>query len=160
MCGIPGSGKTTWVNSYIKNPYTDIHISCDKIRFNMLEDNDEYFSHEDSVFKEFVREAQGALDNDVIENIYLDATHITKGSRNKILHQLYIPAGTEVIAVVFHVPFEICWERNASRTGRQIVPYETMMNMYKNFTIPNLTKENFDYIWIVNEKNEIEKGYF
>jgi len=47
MCGCPGSGKTTWLKDHVK-PGSAI-ISRDAIRFSLLKEGEDYFSHEEEV---------------------------------------------------------------------------------------------------------------
>ena len=50
LCGIPGSGKS----HFCKNHKDDaVHVSRDAIRFALLEDDDDYFAHEDEVYEIF-----------------------------------------------------------------------------------------------------------
>ena len=46
MCGVPGSGKTTWVKRQMMqaNGASSRHISRDTIRFNVITDEDDYFA--------------------------------------------------------------------------------------------------------------------
>ena len=87
MCGIPGSGKSTWItqNKDFFEGTTNV-VSKDKIRFALLDDNEDYFSIEDDVWTNFVRESKASLK--LYENTILDATHLSVGSRKKILNAL------------------------------------------------------------------------
>ena len=48
LSGIPGSGKTSWAKKRIEE-HGGIHCSRDEIRFSVLEDDEDYFAHEDEV---------------------------------------------------------------------------------------------------------------
>ena len=53
ICGIPGSGKSTWVRDRIAK-YGGHHISRDEIRFELLEKHGgDYFTHETAVISTF-----------------------------------------------------------------------------------------------------------
>jgi predicted kinase len=54
MCGVPGSGKSTWVR---KN-FPDITpVSRDAIRFEILDERGgDYFAYEDEVFEKFIHQ--------------------------------------------------------------------------------------------------------
>jgi predicted kinase len=147
MCGLPGSGKSTWVKDRISQ-YGGKHISRDEIRFSMLNDEDDYFANENKVFKEFVCRANEAIANDNILDVYIDATHLSRGSRAKIRKELKLTGYTGLfIAVYFDVPAEICKTRNRIRTGRELVPDSVIDNMTKSFTKPVY---GFDEVWTID----------
>ena len=60
LCGAPGCGKSTWAKQMAQNA---IHVSRDMIRFNLLNDNDDYFDKENEVFRIFVKTIQEGLNN-------------------------------------------------------------------------------------------------
>ena len=131
LSGVPGSGKTTWVKEQIaKNG--GVHCSRDEIRFSLLKDNEDYFSHEDEVVALWFEKANSAINNPEVENIYVDATHLTEKARKKTLNAL--PKGEyDVITVFFNIPLEVCIQRNEKRTGRAYVPPQTIRNMYTSY---------------------------
>ena len=79
MCGAPGSGKTYWAKKALELKSGEVPIkyfSRDEVRFEMVPEDEEYFSKEDAVFKEWIRRIQEALDSDedcyVIADAFLD----------------------------------------------------------------------------------------
>lgn len=146
MIGIPGSGKTTYAKNLIN--HTDkkcniIHISRDEIRFSLLEEKDSYFSREKQVYKIFINKIRENLKagNDVI----IDATHITWGSRHKIFRNLTNIKNLEIIGIWMRTPFLECCERNNKRKGLSKVPEHTLKDMIEHFEEPEL-KEGFTRI--------------
>ena len=157
LAGPPGAGKSTFIKQHlVKDNKKDIWISRDKIRFSLLEEGEDYFAHEDEVFSIFTTAINSALKAPDIENIYIDATHLNHSSRTKtrshITEWKYID---EYNIILFRVPESVCQERNAMRTGRELVPAEALHNMYKRYTMPKW--ENYHRIFTVNENNEMEE---
>ena len=148
MCGVPGSGKSTWIKNHLGDA---TYVSRDVIRFNLLEEGDEYFSKEDEVWAEFIRRINESLELGF--NVFVDATHISRGSRRKILKE--VKFNPTLIAIYMDTPFEICLERNAKRTGRECVPEGAIRNMYKHFEEPEFY-EGFSIIYKVKPDNKIE----
>ena len=55
MCGVPGSGKSTYLK--VHEPWfneSHVIVSRDEIRFSLLQEGEEYFSHEKEVWNIFV----------------------------------------------------------------------------------------------------------
>ena len=147
MCGLPGSGKSTWVKDRIAK-YGGVHVSRDAIRFEMLNEGDEYFTNEKKVFNKFAQLANEAIANPNVTDIYIDAMHLNKASRHKITSALRMTKYNKLyIAVYFDVSPEICKARNAKRSGRALVPDSVIDNMSKNFTKPTY---GFDEVWTID----------
>lgn len=119
----------------------------------MVKEDEEYFSHEDEVFIEWIRQINEALMNPLIENIYVDATHLNDKSRNKTLNRLIKDNIENIYNVVFNVPLDICIQRNNRRFGRSCVPEDVIKNMYKSFSMP----KNYKTIIIGEDGEEINE---
>ena len=143
--GVPGSGKSTYIKNKIKK-YGGIRISRDDIRFSLLNDTDSYFDKENEVFAEFIKQIQNAI-NSKIENIYVDATHLTEKSRNKVLNKLSLQ-NVQIHILYFDIPLYECIERNANREGRAYVPITVINNMYETLMRPNFW-EKYEYVSII-----------
>ena len=149
MCGIPGSGKSTFCHRYL----TDYaYISRDQIRFSLLNDADDYFAKEKEVMKKFLEKINMCIQwgNDFI----IDATHLTKSSRRKILSQLILPPLypiNEVYCIYMKTDLKLALERNSKRTGRKLVPNNVIKKMYEDLEEPELD-EGFEKIITIEEK--------
>ena len=155
MAGIPGSGKSTFIQNH--KSYFNEHqaiISRDDIRFSFVTENDAYFSKEIAVFNEFIRQIKNSLNENV--DTIVDATHISIGSRAKLLRHL-APAlkEVEINAIVLKVPLEVALERNSHREGLKFVPETAIENMYHQFTEPTF-EEGFDNIWIKDNEEKMK----
>lgn len=147
MVGIPGSGKSYWIEKNVSGNDVKV-ISRDKIRYSLLEDNDEYFSKEKLVWAEFVKEAQSAIEDSSIKDVILDATHLNKVSRHKIISALTIDRDNiSVCALVMFTPLDLALERNVSREGRARVPESVIFNMHNFLVMPSKKEEEIDEVF-------------
>ena len=146
MCGVPGSGKSTW----LKDKKDALVISRDTIRFQLVKENEEYFSKEKQVFKTFINTIQDALDSNTTPyEIYVDATHITKISRDKLLNALNLNNVDQIVVYVKYPLVSEAIRRNANRTGRERVPEKVIQQMYKNFERPEYDEDRiFDVVYL------------
>lgn len=144
LSGVPGSGKTTWVRKQIEQN-GGVHCSRDEVRFSLLKDDEDYFSHETEVLNIWKEKIASAIKDPEVENIYIDATHLNESSRKKVIHSL--PFGDYTITTVFFiVPLEVCLKRNELRTGRAYVPPSAIKNMYESYTTNTQYGDNVIYI--------------
>ena len=139
MCGAPGSGKTTYVREHA-SAGTSAHISRDKIRFSMVSKEEEYLSKEDDVYAEFIRQIIEALKAPWVDEVWVDATHLTKKARLKLLNEITLPLGTAngvcIYVVSLRPPLGTHLARNAYRTGRERVPDSAIRRMYDSYEDP------------------------
>ena len=148
MIGIPGSGKSTWVQKHIDSFEGKVSwISRDVIRFTLVNEDEDYFSHEDEVYDEFIRQIKSDLKT--CDVVIADATHITIGSRNKLFKSLGNSLkDVKVIAMVIKADWETIVKQNNMREGRTKVPENALRRMYSCFMMPFLDEEPFDEIWV------------
>jgi len=136
MVGIPGSGKS----SFAKKNFTNCkYVSRDEIRFSMLKENDVYFAKENQVFSTFIRTIKENLQAG--NNVIADATHISGGSRRKLISNIG-KIDYNLVFVVMNTDYKTCLARNDLRDELTKVPHSAMARMYSQFTYPN--KEDFE----------------
>ena len=156
MSGPPGCGKSTWIERQLWQD-GGTWISRDNIRFGMLKEGEDYFAHEDEVFDTFIHLIQEEINDSSSTRIYVDATHLNKTARNKVLKQLDLSEVDEINCVFFNIDSETCIERNEQRTGLARVPRSVIRRMWHTHTMPD-ADENFDKIIIIDkEGNEVIK---
>lgn len=154
MCGAPGSGKSYFAKKHLyagKNHI--VWVSRDEIRYSMIKNDEEYFSKEDAVFKEFVRKIKYYLDIEA-DAVIADATHLNWPSRRKLLNALGLLEGEhkniDIIPVVVKVDLETNIARNNERIGRACVPQDVLMRMRNAQTSP--WEDPFNYTAIMEVK--------
>lgn len=140
VIGAPGCGKSTYIQNHLKE--NELVISRDKIRFGMLNDNDEYFSKEKEVYNEFIKQIDAAIAADA--TFYVDQTSLNGAARNKLFSRLK-KKPDKVIGIYFTTSLDTILQRNAQRTGRALVPEDAVINMFNSLTKPTL-EEGFDEI--------------
>lgn len=126
MCGIPGSGKSTWATQHL--PWVP-YVSRDDIRFAMLKPNEDYFSHEKEVWQKFIDRITFYANSE--QDVVIDATHVNGASRAKLFRSLdaNIEVPFEIYLIWMDTPLYICMERNDIRTDRAKVPADAIIKM-------------------------------
>ena len=147
MCGPAGSGKTTWVREHA-TPGVSAHISRDRIRFELVHPDDYYFSREEYVYEAFIEQCAQALMSSWVDEVYADATHLTKKSRAKLVSEVerHTNCDFDLIAIVVKPELEQCLAQNAQRTGRECVPETVIRNMYNSYQSPLQDNLRYDMI--------------
>ena len=140
LIGIPGSGKTTYANNYIKE-HGGVHLSSDGIRKELYGD-EAIQSNPNEVFSLMQKRAVEAL-NDGRTVIY-DATNVTRKDRANIIAAC--PKFVRIEAHVIWATIETCIERDTAR--ERTVGQAVINKMLKRFQ-PPFYDEGFDDIKIV-----------
>lgn len=150
MVGIPGSGKSTWANNFIKDRENIVYISRDTIRFSMLKSSDTYFAHESDVFTKFVDAIVANLKygSDVIA----DATHLSIASRRKLVNALTArglqSTDYRIIFVFVDTLLAVCIQRDDARTDRQHVGASVIGRMHTQLVPPSILEQpNATEVW-------------
>ena len=155
MVGIPGSGKTTYaknLKSYFEferkneNYHID-YVSRDEIRFSLLKDGEPYFSRENEVYRIFTHMIKKGLKEG--HDVIADATHITWGSRHKLIRSIHGIDNVKIVAIVMNPPYAVCEARNMKREGRAQVPISQLRRMFEQFEYPQIEEgfERIDEVW-------------
>ena len=133
LCGVPTSGKSSWV----KNHPGYIVISSDNIIENYAKNIGSTY---DEVFPDYINEAislmlqqlRHAVENN--ENIIVDQTHLTPKVRKRKLKM--IPRHYEKIAVYFEIDKEEMLKRNHNPDRTKIVPQSVLESMHGSYSRP------------------------
>lgn len=156
MCGIPGSGKSTWIKD---NGLHDYSVSRDQLRlqyygisydgygFESMPEVSEKFVYERYMEMVEVRMRNGSF-------VVLDNTHLKMHTINSI-KQLAECYGYNIFIKIMNTPLHECLSRNKDRERLKFVSEEVIVKMNSNF---KSFKENIskDYdIKRIEDLNEI-----
>lgn len=134
MCGLPASGKSTYVSKWA---FTDDRVvHRDEVRAALRErlHSDQYFpcsaDEEYGYFLDACRYA--AID---ASGRGVDQTTLSNGSAHKLLKGLNALQPLYTTFEQVCTPLAVCLERNAKRTGFECVPEDTMISMAKSYLL-------------------------
>lgn len=146
LIGVPGSGKSTWINSQSFDKDTTVILSTDNHIEKIASRQNKTYSE---VFKDAFDEANANMNLDLahaIKNGYdivWDQTNLNPKSRKNKLRS--VPRYYKKIAVVFKIPEPTELRRRLdSRHGKNISP-ELSDIMISQFAMPT-SQEGFDQI--------------
>ena len=147
LCGIPCSGKSTYVEKLKKLDYwkDSVVLSTDDYIEKVAQENNTTYNE---IFEDCISEATRQLELAFIEakdkgkNIIWDQTNLSVKARKKKLAKLpsFYPRGV----VYFDISLEEALRRNENREGKYI-PKSVLKRMWHQFEIPTL-EEDFDYV--------------
>lgn len=130
LCGIPGSGKTTYAEKYVEENHNTIHISSDRIRAELWGDEATQ-GNNNEVFSLMQSRAIEALNNG--QNVVYDATNITRKDRSYII--ALCPKFVKIECHVVWAPISYCIYRDEFMRERT-VGKEVIDRMLKRFQAP------------------------
>ena len=151
LVGIPGSGKTTYANDYIKRHANIVHLSSDAIRKELYGDENTQ-GNPAEVFSLMQKRAIEAL-NDGHDVLY-DATNITRKDRQGIIS--VCPKFAKIECHIIWAPIETCIERDSKR--ERTVGKEVIDRMLKRFQAPYYD-EGIDVIKVILPNNFNQTSY-
>ena len=152
LCGIPGSGKTTWAKNYISKNPDFVHLSSDAIRAELYGDEN-IQGNQVEVFTLMQKKAVESLNTG--HNVVYDATSMTRKDRAGIISMC--PKFTHIQCNIIWAPIETCIERDATR--ERTVGKEVIDRMLKRFQMPYYD-EGIDEINIIRPENFDWDSYY
>ena len=144
LIGVSGSGKSTFARQHFKP--TEV-LSSDTCR-GWVSDSDTDQSATDDAFAVLQTIANKRLARGLLTVV--DATNVQHFGRGELLN-LARAHHVFAIAIVCDVPLDLCLERNAARTDRQ-VPEQAIRRQYKELrrSVAGLRKEGFRYVFVLD----------
>ena len=152
LCGIPCSGKSTFVNKLRDYEYWEnsIVLSTD----NYIEEQAKRLGMTyNEVFQDCIDEATRQLEMSFVgakeegKRIIWDQTNLSIKTRKKKL--IKVPSIYKRTVVWFQVDLEEALKRNGTREGK-FIPESILKRMYHQFEIPTL-EEGFDFVSCGND---------
>lgn len=129
MCGIPASGKDTYVTNHLANQPV---VSMDQIRENLKIDPRD---NQGQVIQTALEQARVCLRKR--QDFVWNATNLSKLAREKII-SLCRAYDAYVTIVVMTTPWDLCVQRNSKR--KSPVPPQVLTNMLSKWEPPSLTE--------------------
>jgi predicted kinase len=147
LVGLPGSGKSTWVQSKVKLGKSGV-LSSDALRELLADDpnNQNIHARIFRVMRDLLKHRL-QLERPVT---YIDATNLTPKERRPYI-KLANSFDCAIEAVLFDVPAEECIRRNRGR-GR-IVPGDVIRKMAQKLVPPD-AKEGFSRVSVVRQEHD------
>ena len=159
LCGVPTSGKSTYVEKLKKMKYwensvvlsTDAYIEKEAQRMGLT-----YNQIFDDVIGDATRELELELNmaKDKGKDIIWDQTNLSVKSRRKKL--LKLPSFYRRSVVYFEVSLEEALKRNKTREGK-FIPESILKRMWHQFEIPT-RNEDFDYVEKVDSQETVQSS--
>ena len=151
LCGIPGSGKTTYATKYISEHSNTVHLNSDNIRKELL--GDEATQGDNNLI--FSRMQNRAIDGlNFGYNVIYDATNMTRKDRAGII--AVCPKFAKIECHIIWAPIETCIERDVER--KRTVGKEVIDRMLKRFQAPYYD-EGIDEIEVILPENFNQQKY-
>ena len=157
MVGAPGSGKTWFAKQRLITGPGWFYVSRDEIRFSIIKEEEDYFSHEKEVYLEFIKKIVKGLKDPDIYYVIADATHLNWSSRNKLINNLIMAKlglnEINIIPIVIESNIDDIFKRNKQREDRAVVPNSILKKMINSMTDPK--QDPFSYTGIMYVDNSI-----
>lgn len=152
LCGIPGSGKSTYAQSFEELGW--VHLSSDLIRKELYGD-ESIQGNPNEVFSLMQKMAVDALNNG--KSVIYDSTALTRKDRAGIIAAC--PKFAKIECKVIWAPIETCIERDAAR--ERTVGKEVIDKMLKRFQFPFHDEgiDEINVIWPQDYKTKERTNY-
>ena len=148
MCGISGSGKTTFSKQFAAE-HNIKRLGIDDYYAKVNGDECLHVNFFDVWIEYFKAIHESEMNN---EDIIIDTNALTQGNREQFIE--WFPT-FEHHLIYINCEFELCKKNNKSR--KRQVPDERMEEMFRTLEIPTIKTENTKWksiTWIINTNNK------
>lgn len=145
MCGAPGSGKSTHVESICQEHPDTVVVCGDSIREELYGD-EQIQGHYPDIHRRMVE----MIEDNVGSTIVMDGTHYRSSYRKDALSLLNSYGYDDVTLVILDKSLEICLKQNSQR--KRNVPEFVIEKMHKSLqaSLSHTKGEGFTQIQVVN----------
>jgi len=152
LIGPSGAGKSTFARKHFKRTET---VSSDFCRA-LVSDDEWDQSATESAFEVLRLIAAKRLSAGRLTVV--DATSVQPHARGPLL-ALALEHNVPAIAIVFHLPEELCVARSQARSGRP-VPAEVVGSQVRDLTgsLPGLFNEGFQLVCLLSAQDEVDEA--
>ena len=102
----------------------------------------------------FYEDLNNLIENSIVNNIYIDAPHLTENERRQVVTRInnfdYIK---EINCIHINTPLNECLRRNSLRKGYAEVSRNIVESMYLSFNVPT-KNEGFDHYYVVDYQTD------
>ncbi len=147
VCGIPGSGKSTWIKDHKR--VKDIVISLDDIRKNIF--GTQFFKPSEPWVIAIAKSMVMMLQNQN-KDLIIDSTNYNSSMRKTWINLVH--SGYKIILVHIDTPEDICLKRNKTRPKSDRVPYEVLNNFIHSFVPPSPRFDVYHKLIVVKDYDE------
>lgn len=147
LCGIPGAGKTSYVqNLKAQNKHLSV-VNGDDLRASLYGDTAHggNWSEIWEMVENAVEEAAG-----LCRDVVIDGTHVRKDYRAEVITLLRSYGYTDIHAIVVDRPLAVCLQQNRQRSRQ--VPEHVIAQMHMDLqkSIEGICKEGFTSVSYVS----------
>jgi predicted kinase len=145
LIGIPGSGKSTFIQTMIENNVKHAIVSSDEIRAFVYGDA----TVQGKIWSTFFGLIQTHLTDNKVDNLYIDTTACNAKDRRNLVNFIRSHAigNVHIVGVYLNTPLSVCKERNANRT--RVVPESVINKMYQMLSSSPPVATEFDEFKVI-----------
>ena len=149
LCGLPGSGKTTWVEGFTRNfdPRDLFIYSTDDLIERWAKEQEKTYSE---IWEKSIKDATTEMNERLEEAkktkkfIVWDQTNLSRKKRNRIVQKF--PTAS-ILYVCFKVSSKTLHHRLSNRPGK-VIPQQILEKMIESFEIPGMDTNEQPVIYV------------
>lgn len=128
LAGVPGVGKTTWANTFLKT-HPDYRYFSPDLYYERINGDDTIRANTFEIWMSMFRDINTAMKQG--KNVIVDSDNLTYHQRTQWIE--WFPEFDHYL-VFFEAPFEVCYEQMKQR--RRQLSYSTMISKWEKWERP------------------------